>query len=175
MGNGITSVGLIADAYIDNPATSDKGNVVGATGGDDDIALTTAQMPAHSHDATGVPAWAGPTPPATALKAALKAANHGHPYRVTPEKTEESDPMGGLLLGADGVTGNKVAFTGTPFAGTGAAGTLADSGQQIGGSGDIAITGNTGLTGGTNAVPAGNASAHENMPPFMLVTYLIKL
>jgi microcystin-dependent protein len=169
MGNGTTNVARIADAYIDTPTTSDKANVVGAVGGDDDIALTTAEMPAHSHDATGVPAWAGPTPPATALKAAFKAPNHNHPIRISP--TSSGDPDGGT---GGVMTHVEASFTRPAWVGPPGTGT-ADDTHQIGSSGDIAITGNTGLAGGTGLVPAGNASAHENMPPFMLVTYLIKL
>lgn len=173
MGNASGGVGIgaarIAATYIDtaSPATRDT---VGASGGDDDIALTTAQMPAHSHDATGVPAWAGPTPPATALKAAFTAANHGHPLRISTTTSGEADGSGGTMLDA-GAAINKPAWAGPPGIGV----PEDDPGHQIGGSGALAISGSTGLTGGTGLVPAGNASAHENMPPFMLIQFQIKL
>jgi len=176
MGNGAPSTGvganLIAPAYVDTaiPAPGIARDTVGAVCGEDDIALATAQMPAHSHDATGVPAWAGPTPPATAAKAAFKAPNHGHPLRVSETDGGEPKGFGGVLMSYIGAI-TKAAWIGPP-----APGVPDDtSGHQLGGSGDIAITGSTSLTGGTGLVPAGNASAHENMPPFMLITFQIKL
>jgi hypothetical protein len=83
MGNGAPSTGvgsnLIAPAYVDTPipAPGIARDTVGAVGGDDDIALATAQMPAHSHTATGVPVDG-----AIPAKPALKAPNHGHPWQA---------------------------------------------------------------------------------------------
>lgn len=177
MGNGAPSTGvganLIAPAYVDTPipAPGIARDTVGAVGGEDDIALATAQMPAHSHDATGVPAWAGPTPPATAAKLPFTAANHGHPLRISTTTSGEADGSGGTMLDA-GAAINKPAWAGPPGIGV----PDDDPGHQIGGSGALAITGSTGLTGGpTPPLYAGNASAHENMPPFMLITFQIKL
>jgi microcystin-dependent protein len=172
MGNASGGIGiganLIAPAYIDtaSPATRDT---VGAVGGDDEIAITTAQMPAHSHDATGVPLWAGPTPPATPAKLPLKAPNHNHPIRVSTTSSGDPDGGSGGVMTHEEGSSNTPAWVGPPGTGT------ADNAHQIGSSGDIAITGSTSLTGGTGLVPAGNASAHENMPPFMLIQFQIKL
>jgi microcystin-dependent protein len=170
MGNGAPSTGvgsnLIAPAYVDTPipAPGIARDTVGAVGGDDDIALATAQMPAHSHTATGVPVDG-----AIPAKPALKAPNHGHPWQASLNAGSSSEgDGGGLMIAQDGASPAAIqsAYTGAPSA---------ILGREIGGSGDINITGNTGLTGGTNAIPAGNASAHENMPPFMLITFQIKL
>jgi len=161
------SANLIAAAYVDTPipGPDDKRDTVGAAGGEDDIALATAQMPAHSHDATGVPAGPGGTPPA---KVALKASNHGHPLRTsaTSTSTNPIDGLGGVALSLDSVS--------TPPTNTALVPTDL-FGKQLGGSGDIAITGNTGSAGGPAGAVAGVSSAHENMPPFMLIQFQIKL
>jgi microcystin-dependent protein len=167
MGNA--SANRIAATYIDTaaPATRDT---VGANGGDDDIALTTAQMPAHSHDATGVPAWAGPTPPATVTKAPLRAPAHTHFLAADVSSA-------GVALTASNHIARERQSEGeenyalraeTPPA---VVPTLGLSSPV----GPLDITGNTGLAGGTGLVPAGNASAHENMPPFILIQFQIKL
>jgi microcystin-dependent protein len=170
MGNGAPSTGvgsnLIAPAYVDTPipAPGIARDTVGAVGGEDDIALATAQMPAHSHTATGVPVDG-----AIPAKPALKAPNHGHPWQASLNAGSSSEgDGGGLMIAQDsaGPASIQDAYTGAPSN---------ILGREIGGSGDINITGNTGLTGGTNAIPAGNASAHENMPPFMLIQFQIKL
>jgi microcystin-dependent protein len=141
------SSGRIADAFIDTVLPAGKSDVVGVAGGDDDIALTTAQIPAHSHPATG-----HATP--------LKAANHGHPARYNNvDGTSGSVTNAGSFRVSDAPRANFIAYTGTPDD------TL---GHQIGGSGEVAITGNTGNN-------TGGGGAHENMPPFMLFMFLIKL
>jgi len=171
MGN--SSSGRIAPAYVDT-AIASKENIVGAAGGDDAIALTTDQIPAHSHGATGVPAEVGP--PAVAAKAALKAADHGHPARyVNQDSLGGTNTEGGLVANSAETQINKPAYLGKVAPPP--ASPLLDEvlGHQIGGSGELAITGNTSLAGGPVGALTGVSSGHENMPPFMLFTFLIKL
>lgn len=71
---------------------------------------------------------------------------HGHPYRlaITSQSTFSSNTNGGFPMSNNGIS-NQAAFTGT----------LSNTaGQQIGGSG-------------------GNA-AHNNMQPFMALSYIIR-
>jgi microcystin-dependent protein len=167
---------LIAPGYVDTvvlpgPGITTARDTCGAVGGDDEIALATAQMPAHSHNANGVPLWAGPTPPATVALPALTAPNHSHPLRTSASDGDD------IISGNGGVTlSTAAALTEPAWDGPPGIGVPDDIiGHQLGGAGPLTITGNTGLTGGTNAVPAGNASAHENMPPFFLIQFQIKL
>jgi microcystin-dependent protein len=168
MGNA--SANRIAATYIDtaSPATRDT---VGAIGGDDDIALTTAQMPAHSHDATGVPAWAGPTPPATAAKLKLQAPAHTHLL------VADVASLGAGLTNTNHISVDRHGEGEESYVLRGESPPLVIPTLGLSApTGPLDITGNTGLTGGpTPPLYAGNASAHENMPPFLLITFQIKL
>jgi microcystin-dependent protein len=170
----VTPTSRIAPAYVDT-VTAGAEDVVGAWGGDDAIALTTPQIPAHSHGATGVPAEVGP--PAVAAKAALQAADHGHPARynnVDGQSGGRTD-RGGINLSNPAGVANYPAYLGKVAPPPASPLLEEDIGHQIGGSGLVAITGNTSLTGGPAGALTGVASGHENMPPFMLFMFLIKL
>jgi len=167
---------LIAPAYVDTaiPGPGIARDTVGAVGGDDDIALTTAQIPAHSHGATGVPAEVGP--PAVAAKVALQAADHGHPARYINQDSVGGSNMGGGLVANSAETQvNKPAYLGKVATPPGPPLLNETLGNQIGGSGLLAITGNTSLAGGPAAALTGVSDRHENMPPFMLIQFQIKL
>ncbi|WP_423066160.1 hypothetical protein [Devosia sp. CN2-171] len=119
MGN--SDAGRIADSLVDGGETS---SILGATAGVDDVALTTAQLPAHDHAA-----------------GTLLMPNHGHPTRVDNGNDDTNDPLGGMMLRSSSVA-NYAAFTGTP---------TNTPGQQVGGSGTAAITGTSASTGSGSA------------------------
>jgi microcystin-dependent protein len=153
------SSGRIAAAYMDTGGV----NELGASGGDDAIVLTADNIAAHSHDATGVPAVVGP--PAVAAKERLKMPAHSHfmvddgsigtpgsnPLTAATALSERGDIAADLNLGY-------ILLGGDAAADVGKTSTLAATD----------ITGNTGLNVTTGA-------AHENMPPFMLFTFYLKL
>ncbi len=119
MGN--TDAGLIADSLMDGGETS---STLGATAGADDVVLSEAQLPSHTH-ANGT----------------LKMPSHGHPARYSPTNEDETRPAGGIAFGQDNPT-NYPAYTGT-------LGNTA--GQQIGASGEIALVGALATTGSGTA------------------------
>jgi microcystin-dependent protein len=135
---GNSDAGLVADSLMDGGETSSD---LGATAGLDDVTLTSSQMPSHLHEL-----------------GTLKMPNHGHPTLMNPVSNVDSDTNGGLMV--RGLSGpvQKPAYTGTP---TNALG------QQIGGSGDIAITG--------AMATAGSGTAHTNMQPTIFELVIIKL
>lgn len=134
---GNTDAGLVADSLVDGGETT---SALGATAGVDDVALAEAQLPAHLH-ALGT----------------LKMPSHGHPARYSPSNEAETRPAGGIAFGQDSPT-NYPAYTGT-------LGNTA--GQQIGASGEIAITGAMATTG--------SGTAHTNMQPTLFELVIIKL
>ncbi len=69
---------------------------------------------------------------------------HGHPYRASPGSDIGSNTTGGFMVDSD-LDQNYSAFTGTP---------TATMGEQIGGT--------------------GGGGAHNNMPPSLVVNYIIK-
>jgi len=134
---GNTDAGLIADSLMDGGETSSD---LGATAGVDDVALSEAQLPAHLHG-----------------NGTLKMPNHGHPVRYSPSNEQETRTEGGLAL-VSNIDTNYAAYTGTP---------TNTAGEQIGGSGEIALTGAMATTG--------SGTAHTNMQPSQFVLILIKL
>jgi microcystin-dependent protein len=156
------SSGRIAAAYMDTGGV----NELGASGGDDAIGLVADNIAAHSHDATGVPAVVGP--PAVAEKPPLRMPAHSHlmvdknasPSSSTAAPLTAALPIAERSFTPGDDTQNVIL----------AAGTTADAGKTGTSAADATanITGNTGLNVTTGA-------AHENMPPFMLFTYYIKL
>lgn len=134
---GNSAAGRIADALVDGGETS---STLGATAGVDDVALSEAQLPAHLHG-----------------NGSLKMPSHGHPVRYSPSNEQETRPSGGIAFGQDAPT-NYPAYTGT-------LGNTA--GQQIGASGEIALTGAMATTG--------SGTAHTNIQPSQFVLILIKL
>jgi len=163
MGNGAPSTGvganLIAPAYVDTaiPAPGIARDTVGAVGGEDDIALATAQLAAHRHSAQ-LTSDATATPPVTKMT----AVNHGHPWQASLNAGSSSEgDGGGLMIAQDsaGPASIQDAYTGITPSNI--------LGREIGGSGAVNVAGDTTLTG--------SGSAHENMPPFMLIQFQIKL
>jgi hypothetical protein len=152
MGSSISS-GLIGATYMDSTAIIAGGSTtprdtVGGFGGDDEIALSNInQVPLHAH---------GP--------GTLKGGNHGHSWRASSNSDSGSDAEGGIMLAFENNINQNTdhAFTGTPTT------TL---GQQIGGSGSF----NLDASGVTANAGATTPAAHENMPPFMLFTFYMKL
>lgn len=134
---GNVDAGLVADSLVDGGETT---SALGATAGADDVVLSEAQLPAHLH-ALGT----------------LKMPSHGHPVRYSPSNEAETRPAGGIAFGQDSPT-NYPAYTGT-------LGNTA--GQQIGASGEIAITGAMATTG--------SGTAHNNMQPTVFELVIIKL
>ena len=149
--------GRIAAAYMDTGGI----NELGASGGDDAIALATTEIPAHLHDTAGDPAAVAPN-----LRPPLTIVTHTHKLvadvELGPAATNPVDVNERIALqwGGTGGSGSEAyEVQGTLAAGA----TLATSGPPS----TLATTGYTGLTGG--------GLGHENMPPFMLFTYYIKL
>ena len=135
---GNTDAGLVADSLVDGGETSSD---LGATAGADDVVLSEAQLPAHLHG-----------------NGTLKMPNHGHPYRTHDSADDTSQPPGGLMTRGFDTQTTRAAFTGTPSSSTG---------EQIGGSGEVAITGAMATTG--------SGTAHTNMQPTIFELVIIKL
>lgn len=135
---GNSDAGLIADSLVDGGETT---STLGATAGVDDVTLTASQMPSHLHEL-----------------GTLKMPNHGHPYRINTQSNVDSGSSGGLMVRDIGSLSNQSAYTGTP------SNTV---GQQIGGSGEVAITG--------AMATAGSGTAHTNMQPTLFELVIIKL
>jgi hypothetical protein len=71
------------------------------------------------------------------------AANHGHPFRVDDFDDGDQDPQGGLMMNGQNPV-NHAGYTGTPSN---------VQGRQIGGSGEIDVSGSSGETGGAETRP----------------------
>jgi microcystin-dependent protein len=100
------------------------GDTLGASGGAETHALTTAQLATHLHAA-----------------GSLLMPNHGHPARYDNFDDGDQDTSGGIMLNTQN-PGNHSAHTGTP----------SDTrGNAIGGSGTAAITGSSANTGSGSA------------------------
>jgi len=109
-------------------------------------------------------------------KAALQAADHGHPARYINQDSLGGSNMGGGLVANSAETQvNKPAYLGKVATPPGPPLLNETLGNQIGGSGLLAITGNTSLAGGPASALTGVSDRHENMPPFMLIQFQIKL
>lgn len=115
-------------------------DTLGAAGGAETHTLIEDELPSHKHGLNGI-----------------KAPNHGHPWRFGRGDADISHNSGGLVLVTDD-NSNQAAYTGTPSA------TL---GQQIGGSGDITITGELANTGADNP--------HNNLQPSIMIPLFMKL
>ena len=157
--------GRIAAAYMD----VETNNTLGAWGGDDEIVLVANNLAAHQHPGAG--GNDGATPP---VAAPLVAAAHTHMMVDDYNGGTENDP----LTAAKPIAERGFISDGGPYklAGGPAAANIGKTGPAVTVppvttgplAGTLVVTGNTGsnVTTGT---------AHENMPPFMLFTFYIKL
>jgi microcystin-dependent protein len=134
---GNSNAALIANTLLDG---GDTNITLGGIGGADDVVLVTANLAAHTHTA-----------------GSFVAANHGHPTRVSDFNDGDEDGSGGFMLNGQDAS--------TYSANTGSAGNTA--GDQIGGSGTLAVSG--------TSASSGSGTAHANLQPTMLVTVFIKL
>lgn len=138
MGNA--DINLIPDATVDG---GESNTTLGATVGSATHTLTAAQIAAHKH-----------------AKGTLKMPNHGHQARlgVRNDAGPVQGTFGGLMLVTQG-NGTYPAYTGAPSD---------TAGQQIGGSGEVDIVGET-------ADSTGGGAAHPNVQPSLFELVIIKL
>ena len=152
MGNTLTD--RIDPAYVDT-ATPGKENVVGAVGGDDAIVLAANDLPAHQHPGAGGTTG---TPP---VAAPLVAAAHTHKLVANDTVTAPANLTAANRIANFGFHNGDKDYD---LLGTTEAAELGLSAPSA----PAAVTGNTG-----NNVTTG--LGHENMPPFMLFVFQIKL
>jgi microcystin-dependent protein len=138
---------------------------LGNSGGAERVALTTAQLPSHSH---GLNNHTHSTPNHTHTGTAALTGNHTHPADIDTTET---------LSGAHGHQNLTAAAAGPGTAGTtdpNEAGIVNSAGAHTH---SVSITsgggGTSGVAGGATTT-TGSGETHENLPPFLVVNYIIK-
>lgn len=134
---------------------------VGATGGASTVALTTAQMPVHSHGGTSGLAGAH-TPTAT-------TDNQGsHAHAATPPGA--SGTGNGIMLTASAAPSQVLGDGGTFQLRA----TYTTAGLPVDGGHTHAVT--VAAVGNHNHTVAaeGSGTAHENMPPYYVLSYIVR-
>ena len=143
-----------------------------ATGGEAAHTLVAAEMPSHTHAFTG-----------TSHGHTINDPPHTHGLTQSPHNHTLSDPTHAHSLPVGGITpsgytyqaggGNAQATSG----GTGAAATgisIAAANANVGiNAATTGVTAQAATAGGTNA-SAGSDGAHNNMPPFLGVNFIIR-
>jgi len=127
---GLDDMGNTAAGVLGTVITNQTTN--GATGGSETVALTQAQLPAHTHTLS-----------------ATTSAGGGHSHTINTSN--------GLAFGGGGI-GNSSNNTNGP----------ANSGAVV------AVADHTHTVSGTTS-SVGSGTAHSNMPPAFLTTFIIKL
>lgn len=184
---GRTRVGL--------DSTKTAYNAVGKTGGAETVALTVAQMPAHTHNGpshshttsnhrhTGPShSHSGPSHSHGSGTLSISGGSHAHSIE-TESNSDASHSHGSTTVVALGPSGNN------PTSARGGIVNNAGHSHSVGGSTAASGTGSTGASGtgvtgwagndgtgnsGTGATSsAGSGNAHENMPPFLVLKSLI--
>lgn len=115
-----------------------NGDTLAATGGAETHTLTTAQLAVHGHGAGD-----------------YEAEDHGHPVRYNSLDNASVDPSGSILIGVGGADDTS-AWTGSPSS---------TRGRQIGGAGELDISG--------TSSSAGSGSAHNNVQPTIIENKII--
>lgn len=138
---------------------------VGATGGADTVALTTAQMPSHNHTFTGK----SHTHSATLNLSGLTAASSGEHTHTTKIRGLYSKSVA-----VDG--GNNVRYSRESLVDSSDESSTSSSDgahtHSITGSGSVTVGSAT--QGGTVG-STGSGSGHENRPPYYALCYIMKL
>lgn len=186
------------------PVGASAGKALKATGGAASVALAVGEIPAHTHDDGSLAAASHSHSDGTLGVAShthsdgtLAAASHGHGVSITTggesgDHTHTSYDRGRTDIELGG-TGNYAAVTGwgatallQPTTGRSAGHTHAVNGNTAAVAPDV--TGATGaatpdVTGSTGSVApdvagltgsTGGGSAHENMPPWLALNYIIR-
>jgi microcystin-dependent protein len=162
---GLDDMGATAAARLGTIITDETTN--GASGGSERVTLTSAQLAAHTHDLSNH-THTGTTSSENAdhTHTFTTASNGAHTHTTTTTNTGFSGPATGggytyyAWAGAD-VTGSNGAHTHT--------------GTTDGRSGNHQHTFTSGAPSNNTSGSAGTGSAHSNMPPAWLGTYIIKL
>jgi microcystin-dependent protein len=146
-------------------------DALGETGGEKAVALTSAQMPSHTHTGTtgnqsadhshnfgtgGISANHTHTGP-----------SHNHSVTAILERTSVSRASGTFVT----QMANLAAATGTSFNGTGATGTVSSDHSHSGTTGGV----NTNHTHSFTSAATGGGEAHTNLQPYIVVNYIIKI
>jgi microcystin-dependent protein len=129
---------------------------IGDTGGIEDVLLTLDHIPPHSH---GLNNHTHTTPNHTHTGSAASAGSHSH--SISAQRDIGDDATGGSRVGAQD-------------SGTAQALSTATDGAHAH---SVSITAGGGGTSGAAAgttTSVGGGAAHENMPPFLVVNFIIK-
>jgi collagen type VII alpha len=134
----------------------------GQTGGSETVALTEAQMPSHSHGVSASTSGSdgGHTHSVSASGTAASAGSHTHPYSG--------------LFGSQYQSGYDGGYSGYNTFGTGTTSAAGDHTHSVSVSG-TAQTSYHGHTITVSETSKGSGSPHENMPPFYVLAFIIRI
>lgn len=153
-GNGSTSFNL---PNLTNrvPVAAGGSYSRGATGGASTVTLTTSTMPSHGHSLSGT---------------ASSAGSHGHSISGgTDSGGDHSHGVGNQSSRSDILAGG-----GTTTASTGGGSTGSGGGHTHGISGSIGAGGDHSHSLSGSVGSNGSDGAHENMPPYIGLTYIVR-
>lgn len=166
----------------------------GGTGGVATVTLTTEQMPNHSHSFTPSGKIASSSGGTDNKTASESSHTHGYTpsgsvssggswsFKVRPDSTgnfifpdsnitittNEGDSAYALTTSSSIYNTRKIAYGGHRHDFTGTKGTTTSNSGHSHSAYFTGTAGTTGRTGGPNGATAGQASAHENMPPYIV-------
>lgn len=158
---GLDDMGATAAARLGTVITDETTN--GASGGTETVALTSGELAAHTHDlGNHTHAVTGNTGSHT--HTFTTSSNGAHTHSTTTTNTGFTGPATG-----GGTSSYAWALAGT----TGSDGAHTHSGTTDGGTASISLT--SAVPSSNTSGTAGLGTAHSNMPPAWLGTYIIKL
>jgi microcystin-dependent protein len=158
--NGVTTPDLRGRFVLSSGSGSGlTGRSVGQAGGAETVALTVGQMPSHSHD---VSARTGN------LEGQATDGDHGHPVSIYSNPNSGTSPDKVYVAG--GPQGNHVAFQ---YNGQGTVSYVAENRPIAYSSNPYGTWHKHTIT--VNETAKGSGTAHENMPPFYVLAFIMRV
>ena len=163
-GNGSTTFNVVdlRDRFIYGGVPNDRGD----DGGAETVTLTTAQMPAHAHD--------GPAHRHTGPSHTHTTPSHTHTLAAHTHTVSDLHALSSatILQGTGTTISVREGFTTTTRTTSGAGG--GTTGSRSAGATGSSGTAETGEAGDDPTSSVGGGQAHNNMPPYMVLVYLVK-